>query len=524
MPDIAEATRLAGSTATSDDGSRTYRLRIIEGDRWGSSCYYPADVVEAGGPTAWPIGTHCYMNHPSASESLDQPERRVQDLAGVIATTPVYEASNPDGSGLYADVRVLPTWAPVVEAAREHIGVSIRGTATMETAERAGRIGPVATAITSGISVDFVTHAGAGGAILNLVESARGTAGTPVDAAAAAAAGGHPDTLLSAPVREALPGGLSGSGLRAALSGALDAAYDTPGDPSTGVGYVWSYLRDWDDTTVVFSLSGSGAPANRLQAQTYTATTGGVVTLTGTAVPVTAQTSYLTLAADGSAGAPVFTTVAAAEEAARATLRLDAAPTDADRAADARAAAVHDLTESLTGDRRPQRPATGAAPTESHRKGTAMPEIQENRLRDLEAAEAQVPTLITERDTARTDLAAAVRRAQLAEAGSYARDFAHARVTEANADLSTSAVNRIVAAACRDLPLQESGADAGRLDTVAFAPIVDAARTHEETYLASVMAEAGVGAVRGLGASSTEERYSDKAVGEALGRLWGRPA
>lgn len=158
----------AGGALAPASGTRRYRARLIEGDRWGSSGYYPADVLRRDGPTVWPAGTLMYLDHPALSETVDRPERSVRDLAGRIASTPTY-----DGDGLYADIEVFPHTQPIVDGLAESVGLSIRARGTAEQGERDGRTGPVITALTEGTSVDFVTQAGAGGKLVALLESAQ---------------------------------------------------------------------------------------------------------------------------------------------------------------------------------------------------------------------------------------------------------------------------------------------------------------------------------------------------------------
>jgi hypothetical protein len=93
----------AGPTAGTSAAGNRWRIRLIEGNRWGSSGYYPRDVLERDGATAWPIGTHMFLDHPGENETQDRPERSVRDLAGHIASTPVYETDGPAGEGADAD-------------------------------------------------------------------------------------------------------------------------------------------------------------------------------------------------------------------------------------------------------------------------------------------------------------------------------------------------------------------------------------------------------------------------------------
>lgn len=151
--------------------SRRFRARLIQADVQGSSGFYPVETLRRDGPTAFPAGTHVYCDHPSMSEAADRPERSVKDLAGRLVTDAVFE-----GDGLYAEVEVFPHYAPLIEGAYGAIGMSIRALGTCEPSQDENIPGPIVTALTEGISVDFVTKAGAGGKVLELIESARANA------------------------------------------------------------------------------------------------------------------------------------------------------------------------------------------------------------------------------------------------------------------------------------------------------------------------------------------------------------
>jgi hypothetical protein len=167
-PDTVTIAEASTARMTPTGKPRRYRARLIEGDRWGTSGYYPRSVVERDGPAAWPVGTLQYLDHPTPDEEAGRPERSVRDLAARIATTPVYE-----GDGLYADIEVFPHAAPLIESLAETIGLSVRGEGTARFGEVAGRQGMIVESIDRGHSVDFVTKAGAGGKLVSLLESAR---------------------------------------------------------------------------------------------------------------------------------------------------------------------------------------------------------------------------------------------------------------------------------------------------------------------------------------------------------------
>lgn len=157
----------AGAPRDAGDGGTRRQITIIEAG-WGSSGYYAKEVLARDGAKAWPIGTHMYLNHPGEFEDSDRPERNVADLVGVIASTPRME-----GNALVAEADVFAHWTPMINEVADHIGVSIRAMGEMEYGEAEGRQGVIVKSLDEGISVDYVTKAGAGGKVGQLIESAR---------------------------------------------------------------------------------------------------------------------------------------------------------------------------------------------------------------------------------------------------------------------------------------------------------------------------------------------------------------
>ncbi|WP_141576134.1 hypothetical protein [Actinomadura sp. WMMA1423] len=152
------------------DGSGRYRVLLIRAG-WGSSGYYGPEVLERDGPKVWPAGTQQYLDHPTLTESAERPERSVKDWAGVFVSDPVWDEAE---NGLVADVQVFPQWQELLNPTfAEHVGLSIRATGVAEHGEAEGREGPIVKSLNEGISVDWVTRAGAGGRVLELIESAR---------------------------------------------------------------------------------------------------------------------------------------------------------------------------------------------------------------------------------------------------------------------------------------------------------------------------------------------------------------
>jgi hypothetical protein len=230
---------------------------------WGSSGYYSTEVLEqAAADKVIPAGTHMYADHPTDTEFLERPGRSIKDL---MAVTVEDAKLNSDGA-LVGEVQVVPAWRNLLETVRDHIGVSIRGSATdIVEGEAEGRRGGIIEGLVAPVtSVDFVTRAGRGGKVLRVLESA----------AANRRAIGH--GIAEATVNDT----------REALQTALRDAYAVAQN-------TWLYVRDFDDSTVWFEVEGSGAGDTAgVYGQPYTET-DGVIALTGTRTEVRVQTKYV---------------------------------------------------------------------------------------------------------------------------------------------------------------------------------------------------------------------------------------
>jgi hypothetical protein len=155
--------------AVRSDGTATIKL-IDPG--WGSSGYYPANVLERDGPKVFPAGTKMFANHPTPAEEAQRPERTIEDLVAVLTTGAKWEAAGQDGPGLYAEARVMKGWQADINDLATDIGVSIRALGKARPGEAEGRKGPIIEALVAAKSVDFVTDAGRGGKVLSLREAA----------------------------------------------------------------------------------------------------------------------------------------------------------------------------------------------------------------------------------------------------------------------------------------------------------------------------------------------------------------
>lgn len=167
-------------------------IKIIQ-PGWGSSGYYPPEVLERDGPQVFRAGMKMFWDHPTPQEEADRPERSLKDLAAELVSDARWQADGPKGAGLYADAKVFEAYKSHVDDLAEHIGLSIRAMGMAENGNIGGREGPIITHLTAGKSIDFVTAPGAGGQVLSLFEAAR----APAVEAALAAKPKHEEVSMS---------------------------------------------------------------------------------------------------------------------------------------------------------------------------------------------------------------------------------------------------------------------------------------------------------------------------------------
>jgi hypothetical protein len=167
---IVEAGRIAPEQLT----GKTWRIKIIEGDRQGSSAWYPKEALESG-RGLFKKGLRIYENHPSTDERFTQPERRVRDIIGVLSEDAEY-----DGKDLYAKAKFYSEHQEFIRERAEDgvIGMSIRAEGEMRESDD----GPVLERFTAVHSVDVVTTPGAGGGFDTLLESERKISASESDA------------------------------------------------------------------------------------------------------------------------------------------------------------------------------------------------------------------------------------------------------------------------------------------------------------------------------------------------------
>ena len=163
----------AGTQLAAPSSPGRYQVRAITSGQ-GSSGYYPAatirDAVERG---VWAKGTHVYLDHPDALENETRPERSLRDLIGVLDSDAILTDLGEGQVAADAELKVYAPYRELVAEMADDIGLSIRATADIGMGNVAGRYGRIVTALLEGASVDLVTKAGAGGKLVELLESAR---------------------------------------------------------------------------------------------------------------------------------------------------------------------------------------------------------------------------------------------------------------------------------------------------------------------------------------------------------------
>lgn len=518
---LTEDGRLGKVTEARSDGS--YPIQVITPGT-GSSGYYSPKVLEAAAKAkVWPKGTHVYFDHPTVTEDEERPARSVKDLAAVLT-----EDASWDGGALVARIKPVGGLGQTVlenETFRQSVGVSVRASAEGEVGEVDGRPTWIINEIFPGTfnSVDLVTHAGRGGAIL---ESAR-----------------------AAQVEE---GGELDSDRRDKFRNAVRDAYADDGVD------VW--VEDYDDTTVYWDRWGGDDPGTFSQG--YTETDDGVE-LTGDPVQVRVKRTYVPI---DEADAPPRTVELTREAATKAIqesrnvgqwmesrIHLSFTCTADDMFGDGRltreerialsggiGAALDAFTTSVEASA-PQLygrdlwadPAalaeaatanvlvdqTGQSDTI---KEHTMPVIEESEYAALEEAKVRLPVVEAKlaSETARADQA----ELTLAEekAKTKAREVGVARVREANSELDAVTIDKILADAMREIPLTEAEKAADRrLDLEAFGKRVDDARLAEESYLATVIKNRG-GSVQGLGQTAETPQITEAQLADLGARAFGR--
>lgn len=416
----------------------------------GSSGYYSAETIKkAAEQRAFPAGTLGMVNHASETERIERPEG---DLRNLVLATNEDAYVNAEGA-LVAEARVASAWADFVNEFHDVIGASISASAQVrDTTE--GRI--VERLIPNPFNtVDLVTVAGRGGKPSALLESAK---------------------VIES--RSVIANEVTASDVEMYLGRAVrDTHADRENDS-------WAWMRDHDETYVYFDKGGKS------WRQTYSRD-GVNVTLSGEPEAVLRRTEYDPVATE-SGGPNVKHETIANIDLGKVTISA----------------------ESISTPKLPapagQDPSPKLAEENQIRKDTTMAEIAEERLAQLEESHGQLQAIKARE--AELDVKIAGLKESLAKARAFnrAQEFAKSIIEGVNSELSESVVARIVSASVReaDLPLTENL----QLDTDALTETVNKAREAEETYLAKLAKENGLGQVRGVGDTQRIDTTAESAA------------
>ena len=152
---------LESSATLKKSGTKWKAVLITPGK--GSSGTYSEEVLKSTGPSAFPAGTHSYIDHSADGT------RNPRDLFGVLSEDAYYE----DGIGLVGTLEVMPHYAEFANAVAPHTGLSIYASA--DKSKNSDGEWTVESLIPDRMnSVDLVSYAGRGGELAErLLESAR---------------------------------------------------------------------------------------------------------------------------------------------------------------------------------------------------------------------------------------------------------------------------------------------------------------------------------------------------------------
>lgn len=156
----------------SETGVKKATIKIItEGLTKDRQRFYTKDALLNGVPLF--ENAKMYLNHISASERMDRPERSVQDYVATIKNASLVESGGRSfikgdafihGSPSYT-VEQIHTWLKNAKEAGATSDLSIHAFLFGEQGEFEGRPTTIITGIDQVLSVDFVTTANAGGEI-----------------------------------------------------------------------------------------------------------------------------------------------------------------------------------------------------------------------------------------------------------------------------------------------------------------------------------------------------------------------
>ena len=245
------------TTAPQKTGPGKVLLELISPGQGSSGFYAPEVLEQAAKDRVFPRGTQSHINHDTELERHDRPAGDLRNLVGVT----LEDAYIKDGK-LVAETRISSAWKDFVEEFHEFIGASINARA--EVSEDGLNIERILPSPFN--RVDFVTVAGRGGRVAEVLESAKAIETRSIRATETTA-----------------------SDVEAYLRAAVRDAHRSEDD------YAW--MQDYDDAAVYFDKQ------SRTYKQAYSIA-GVNVTLQGEPLEVRRRVEYDPVAVTAAEAAP----------------------------------------------------------------------------------------------------------------------------------------------------------------------------------------------------------------------------
>lgn len=148
------------ATLGTKGAKRNIRL-ISEGQ--GSSGFYSGAMLERDGATAFPVGTHIYLDHlTEAEDDARQGSHSILDLVGVTLTPATFQEG-----ALNAEAKFFSNFADLVDEMAEYVDLSIEAAGLVSE----GIVEALHPSVQNAVSI--VPRGGRDGKILGLIESFR---------------------------------------------------------------------------------------------------------------------------------------------------------------------------------------------------------------------------------------------------------------------------------------------------------------------------------------------------------------
>jgi hypothetical protein len=157
----------------SSGGTGEGLMRIIAPGQ-GSSMFYSKEVLRRDGPSIFKKGLQMFWNHATEGEDETRPEGDLNRQAAVLTSDAYWDDKGPVGEGVYAKYKAFSDYKDRIAERVQHgaVAVSWKGWASSTMGQVAGKATKIAQKLLRAESVDFVTLAGAGGAIARASEAA----------------------------------------------------------------------------------------------------------------------------------------------------------------------------------------------------------------------------------------------------------------------------------------------------------------------------------------------------------------